>query len=165
MFRLVRMIDSIALMASCGDVVAQQPSESPSPEQLISRLEATARSRDAAGRTALFTDDAVVINAFGNRMEGADAVAAFWKELYSSGTFDQSKSERLDLRRKEIAPGLLLVDYVERVTGQVGPNSGRELPPRTIHITLVLRQKSGRWRIAYYRAGDVRDLRRQREAP
>ncbi len=45
--------------------------------------------------------------------------------------------------------GLLLVDYVERLTGRRGSNGGRELLPRTIHIRLVLRQKSEGWRIAY----------------
>jgi len=32
------------------------------------------------------------------------------------------------------------------------------MPPRTAHITLLLRrQEAGDWRIVYYRAGDVRE--------
>ncbi len=164
MLRLACIIVTAVLLAPCGSVLAQGKEPS-SPEELISRFESTGSARDAAGRTALFTHDAVVINAFGNRVEGAEAVAAFWKELYASGTFDQSKSERISLQRRELAPGLLLMDYVERVTGQRGPNSGRELPARTIHITLILRRASGGWSIAYYRAGDVRELPRRRETP
>lgn len=163
--RLVYLVVSAVFLVSCNSIVAQQQKQSPSPEELISRFESTGIARDAAGRTALFTRDAVVINAFGNRVEGAEAVAAFWKELYASGTFDQSKSEQISLRRRELAPGLLLMDYVERLTGQRGPNSGRELPPRIVHITLILRRASGGWRLAYYRAGDVRDLPRRRETP
>lgn len=163
--RLVYLVVSAVFLVSCNSIVAQQQKQSPSPEELISRFESTGSARDAAGRTALFTRDAVVINAFGNRVEGAEAVAAFWKELYASGTFDQSKSEQISLRRRELAPGLLLMDYVERLTGQRGPNSGRELPPRIVHITLILRRASGGWRLAYYRAGDVRDLPRRRETP
>jgi uncharacterized protein (TIGR02246 family) len=165
MLRLAYLVVGAVFIIPCHTIVAQQQKESSSHEELISRFESTGGARDAAGRTALFTRDAVVINAFGNRAEGAEAVAAFWKELYASGTFDQSKSERVSLQRRELARGLLLVDYVERLTGQRGPNSGRELPPRTVHITLILRRASGGWRIAYYRAGDVRDLPRRRETP
>ena len=165
MLRLACIIVTAVLLAPpCGSVLAQQKEPS-SPEELISRFESTGGARDAAGRTALFTHDAVVINAFGNRVEGAEAVAAFWKELYASGTFDQSKSERISLRRRELAPGLLLVDYAERMTAQRGPNSGRKLPLRTIHITLILRRASGGWRIAYYQAGDVRELPRRGRRP
>ena len=163
--RLVHLIVGAVFLVYCNSIAAQQRKESPSPEELISRFESTGGARDAAGRTALFTRGAVVINAFGNRIEGAEAVAAFWKELYASGTFDQSKSERISLQRRDLAQGLLLMDYVERLTGQRGPNSGRELPPRTVPITLILRRASGGWRIAYYRAGDVRDLPRRRETP
>lgn len=161
--RLVNFVVGAVLLVSGNTPVAQQQKEASSPEELISRFESTGSARDAAGRTALFTRDAVVINAFGNRVEGAEAIASFWKELYASGTFNQSKSERISLQRRELAPGLLLMDYVERLTGQRGPNSGRELPPRTVHITLILRQASGGWGIAYYRAGDVRELPRRRD--
>lgn len=138
--------------------------------RLLARFDATAstaRTSDAAGRAALFTDDAVVINAFGNRVEGRMAVDAFWVELYRSGTFAGSRIERLERRERMLGPGLVLVDHVECLTGQRGPNSGRELPPRIVHVTLVLRQTgAGEWRIAYYRAGDVRDLpRRQPSSP
>lgn len=146
-------------------MAAQQPEQSQSLEELIARFESTGSARDAAGRTGLFTHDAVVINAFGNRVEGTQAIAAFWKELYASGTFDQSKSEHISLQRRELAPSVLLFDYVEQVTGQRGPNSGRELPPRTIHITLIVKRALGGWRIAYYRAGDVRELPRRRQTP
>ncbi len=143
MWRLVYLVGGAVFLLSCNSTVAQQQREYSSPEEQISRFESTARARDADGRTALFTRDAVVINAFGNRVEGAEAVAAFWKELYASGTFDQSKSERISLQQREHAPGLLLMDNVERVTGKRDPNCGRELPPCTIHITLILMRATG----------------------
>jgi uncharacterized protein (TIGR02246 family) len=136
--------------------------------RVLERFDSTASAAgtlDAAGRAALFTDDAVVINAFGGRVEGRAAIDAFWKRLYGSTTFASSRIERLERRQRVLAPGLVVVDHVERLTGQRGPNSGRELPPRITHITLILRRDAGEWRLVYYRAGDVRDLPARRSAP
>jgi uncharacterized protein (TIGR02246 family) len=128
--------------------------------QLMAAFDETGSGRGAeAGRkrAALFSDSAVFINAFGIRREGKDSIGAFWMLIYTSGTFASSTIERLDRQQRVLGPGLILVDHVERITGQRDPATGREMPPRTAHLTLLLRRQSpGDWRIAYYRAGDVR---------
>jgi len=131
--------------------------------QLLAAFDSTGSGRGgdsvALRRTALFSDDAVFINAFGVRIEGLDSLAAFWKMLYNSGSFGSSKIERVDRQQRMVAPDLVLVDHVERITGQHVPGTRQELPPRTAHITLLLRrQTAGDWRIVYYRAGDVREM-------
>jgi uncharacterized protein (TIGR02246 family) len=130
--------------------------------QLLAVFDETGSGRGGAvpaeRRAALFSDNAVFVNAFGHRVEGLDSLRAFWRVLYSSGSFGTSKIERLDRQQRVLAPDLVLVDHVERITGQRVPDTGQELPPRIAHITLLLRQQdSGDWRIVYYRAGDVRE--------
>jgi uncharacterized protein (TIGR02246 family) len=130
--------------------------------QLLAAFDSTGSGRGgdsvAQRRTALFSDNAVFVNAFGVRIEGRDSLAAFWKMLYNSGSFGTSKIERVDRQQRVLAPDLVLVDHVERITGQRVPSTQQELPPRTAHITLLLRQQAvGHWRIVYYRAGDVRE--------
>jgi ketosteroid isomerase-like protein len=129
--------------------------------QLLARFDETGSGRGASlaeQRAALFSDNAVMVNAFGVRVEGRDSLLAFWRLVYTSGSFASSTIERLDRQQRVLAPDLVLIDHVERITGQRVPDSGLELPPRTAHITLLLRrQEAGDWRIVYYRAGDVRD--------
>lgn len=129
---------------------------------LLARFDATATAvgrSDATGRAALFTDDATFLNAWGGRVDGRVAIDSALRHLYTSSTVDSSRIELLDRRLRALAPGLVLVDHLECLTGQRGPNSGRELPPRATHITLIIRQApTSQWRIAYYRAGDLREF-------
>jgi uncharacterized protein (TIGR02246 family) len=146
----------------CGQVTALDSASAAGVAALLARFDATASAAgklDPAGRAALFTDDATFINAWGCRVDGRTALDSIWRRLYHSTTFDSSRIELLDRRQRMLAPGLVLVDHLECLTGQRGPNSGRELPPRATHITLILRQeRSAAWRIVYYRAGDLREF-------
>ena len=146
-------------------VHAQIPTRDSADIRLVSELLAafdqTGGGRGAsaaARRAALFSANGVFINAFGVRVEGQDSIAAFWRLVYTSGSFATSTVERIDRQQRFLAPDLVLVDHVERITGQRVPETGRELPPRVAHITLLLhRRAAGDWRIVYYRAGDVRE--------
>ena len=154
-----------ALALAPGLLTAQAPAADSAVAkgvaQLLAKFDETGSGRGAVmaeRRAALFSDNGVVVNAFGFRVEGRDSLQAFWKLIYTSGSFANSKIERLDRQQRVLAPDLVLVDHVERITGQRVPDSARELPPRTAHITLLLqRQRAGDWRIVYYRAGDVRE--------
>jgi uncharacterized protein (TIGR02246 family) len=160
-----RWIIVLAVLLSPRVLGAQAPALDSASAQAVVRLlsdfDETGSGRGtvlAERRAALFSDDAVFVNAFGARVEGRDSVHAFWKQLYTSGSFGSSKVERLDRQQRVLAPDFVLVDHVERITGQRVPESGREMPPRTAHITLLLRrQEGGDWSIVYYRAGDVRE--------
>ena len=128
--------------------------------QLLTRFDETGSGRGAAlaqQRADLFSSDAVFVNAFGFRVEGQDSLRAFWHRLYTSGSFASSQVERVDRQQRVLSPDLVLIDHVERITGQRAPDTGREMAPRIAHITLLLRREAtGTWRIVYYRAGDVR---------
>ncbi len=130
--------------------------------RLLAQFDATqsaAGKLNAAGRAGLFSDDAIFLNAFGGRSDGRESIDSTWARMYRSTTFDSAHIEIIDRKERLIAPGVVLVDHLECLTGQRGPNSGRELPPRATHITLILRREANAdWKIVYYRAGDLRQL-------
>jgi ketosteroid isomerase-like protein len=162
--RFIPLFSLVSLLASPA-LLCQTPTQDSARTRAVAELMAifdeTGSGRGAAAaerRSALFSEKAVFINAFGVRVEGGDSLANFWRRVYTSGSFAVSKVERLDRQQRDLGPDLVLVDHVERITGQRNPDTGSELPPRTAHITLLLqRQATGEWRIVYYRAGDVRD--------
>ena len=129
---------------------------------LLARFDATgtaAKTLDGAGRAALFADDAIWLNAFGGRKDGRAAIDSAMERLYGGPGFRSATIELLDRRQRQLAPGLVLVDHLECLRGQRGPNSGKEFPPRATHITLILRREpDAQWRIVYYRAGDLREF-------
>jgi uncharacterized protein (TIGR02246 family) len=160
------LITSLRLPEAGAQVIAQKADWPAGVQALLERFDSTATSAttlDAAGRAALFTDDATFLNAFGGRIEGKPALDSMLTRLYAGNQFRNAKIERLDRRVRVLAPDLVLVDHLERLTGQ-GGGSGRVNPPRMTHITLILRQvRPADWRIVYYRAGDNRSLQLERE--
>jgi uncharacterized protein (TIGR02246 family) len=148
------VVCSICLMPERG--VAQTRQAPPAGVQnLVLRFKASEKSNNGEDRASLFTDDAVVINAWGDRVEGRKDVDDFWKTLMTSGTFNTSVITERETLYTKLADNLWLADYVEDLTGQRGPKSGRELPARIIHMTLIARRsQSDRWLFSYYRAGD-----------
>ena len=104
------------------------------------------------------TEDTVFVNAFGVEREGKESVAAFWKELFASGTFDQSQLTVPREKIRFLRPDLAIVDRFEDITGQRGVETGKPLPPRKVHLTFVLTKTDRGWLVADDRAGDLRDL-------
>lgn len=118
--------------------------------------------RDANLRNVLLSEDTVFINAFGIQREGKENVSTFWKEIFATGTFDQSKVTITEEKIRFLRPEIAVVDRFEKVTGQVGPETGKSLPPRNVHLTFILTKVGNNWLVAYYRAGDIRDLETSR---
>jgi hypothetical protein len=81
-----------------------------------------------------------------------------WFGLAGTGTFSTSVIEEKATTYRQLGETLWLVDYLELLTGQRGPKSGRELPPRRTHMTMIVAREAGdQWRIVYYRAADARE--------
>jgi uncharacterized protein (TIGR02246 family) len=146
----------IVSMLVASVVFAAEPP--PSVLEVVNQFKQTEKNLDGPGRAALFADDSVFINAWDDRRQGRAEVDKVWAGLFKkSGGFSTQKIEEISTTYSQIASDIWIADYVERLTGQHGPKSGREFPPRMIHMTLVIRrEKEGSWRIAYYRAGDIR---------
>jgi uncharacterized protein (TIGR02246 family) len=163
---IVATITCVRSSVTDAQVLAERSAWPAGVQALLERFDSTATSAttlDAAGRAALFTDDATFLNAFGNRTEGRPAIDSMLNRMYSGNQFRRATIERLDRRVRVLAQNLVLVDHLERLTGQGGGN-GRVNPPRMTHITLLLRQvRPADWRIVYYRAGDNRNLEHERQ--
>ena len=159
------ILTAVSLPKAGAQVLGQQSDWPAGVQALLERFDSTATSAttlDPAGRAALFTDDATFLNAFGGRIEGKPALDSMLTRMYGGNQFRRAKIERLDRRVRVLSPDLVLVDHLERLTGQGGGN--RTNPPRMTHITLVLRQiRPADWRIVYYRAGDNRNLEQERQ--
>jgi lysophospholipase L1-like esterase len=102
------------------------------------------------------------VNVFGDRADGRAALDSTLNSAYSNNQLRPARRELLDRRVRVLAPNLILVDQLERLTNPVGA-TGRVSPARMTHITLLLRQvRPAEWRIVYYRAGDDRNLEQER---
>ena len=132
---------------------------------LVQQLADTARGETATSRDLLFADDAEITNAFGNHAQGRAQIDDFWKSMFDTGMFRTVTNEEKSLKVRFLTRKLALVDRFYVFAGQRGPRSGRELPPRDIHMTLVLRKDNGDWRIIYYSVADLRSLDREKATP
>lgn len=130
---------------------------------VVQQIADTAHGQSASAREALFADDARIINAFGNEAQGRKEIDAFWESMFNTGMFRTAKNDEKSLSVRFLTPKLALVDRFYEFSGQRGPKSGRELPPRDIHMTLVLRKETT-WRIIYYSVADLRNLDREKAA-
>lgn len=133
---------------------AQSPVES--ARAVVDRYHSTFRAADAADRVALFSEDAVWFNAFGERRDGREAILDIWRYLFSSGTFGEAEIEILGTSAYQLSPTLVVVDQVEKLTGQRTPTTKQEMALRFVHLTFIVENVEGNWLITYYRAGDLR---------
>lgn len=150
-----------ALLALLPTVSFAQPKASRQDEDAVKKIMRqwleSFEKRNADLRNILLTEGTVFFNAFGVEREGRENVSTFWKELFASGTFDQSKVTVPKEKIRFLTADLAIVDRFEEVTGQRGIETGKTLPLRKVHLTFVLTKRDGAWLVAYYRAGDLRD--------
>jgi uncharacterized protein (TIGR02246 family) len=141
---------------------AAQPRDSARDEDAIKRviedLNESFQKRDAKLRASLFTEDGIFINAFGVQRECRASIEQFWKDLFATGTFNQTEVKIAEMKIRFLNPDVAIVDRFEEATGQRGIETKRLLPPRRIHLTLIMKRTGDKWLMAYYSAADLRDL-------
>jgi uncharacterized protein (TIGR02246 family) len=142
---------SICLAQSRG-----KPDDEAAIKKVLGKSRESVEKRDADLRAGLYTEDAVFYNAFGVEREGREEIREFWKEVFASGTFTQSAFKITKEKIRILRPDFAVVDIFEEVTGQRAPETGRELPPRSVHLTLIMTKRGKEWSVAYYHAGDLR---------
>ena len=147
----------VLLPTVCSAQVGGSSQDKDAIKQIMQQWLESFEKRDADLRNVLLTEDTVFINAFGVEREGKESVSAFWKELFATGTFDQSKITITQEKIRFLRPEVAIVDRFEEVTGQRDPETGKSWAPRRIHLTFVLTRSGQGWRVAYYRGGDLRD--------
>jgi uncharacterized protein (TIGR02246 family) len=127
-------------------------------KRIVDGLSESFQKRDAKLRASLFTEDGIFINAFGVQREGRASIEQFWKDLFATGTFNQTEIKITEMKIKFLTPDVVIVDRFEEATGQRGVETKRLLPPRRIHLTLIIKRTGDKWLMAYYSAADLRDL-------
>jgi uncharacterized protein (TIGR02246 family) len=140
----------------CLAQVKGNPEDEAAIKKAFAKSRESVEKRDADLRAGLYTEHAVFYNAFGVEREGREAIREFWKYIFASGTFNQSTFKITKEKIRFISPDIAVVDIFEEVTGQRAPETGRELPPRSVHLTFIMTKKGKDWFFAYYRAGDLR---------
>jgi len=162
----MQVLAGIAALIPLGSVNAQASysDDERAVRSVVQQVADTAYGQSASAREALFADDAQIINAFGNRARGRKEIDAFWESMFNSGMFRTAKNEERSLSVRFLTPKLALADRFYEFSGQRGPKSGRELPSRDIHMTLVLRKSAAAWQIVYYSVADLRNLEREKAA-
>jgi uncharacterized protein (TIGR02246 family) len=162
----MQILAAVIALIPFGSVGAQVPysDDERAVRSVVQQVADTAYGQSASAREALFADDAQIINAFGNRAQGRKEIDSFWESMFDTGMFRTAKNEEKSLSVRFLTPKLALVDRFYEFSGQRGPKSGRELPSRDIHMTLVLRKSPTAWRIVYYSVADLRNLDRERAA-
>ena len=160
------ILSAAIILIPFGSVGAQTPysADEQAVRSVVQQVADSSHGQSAAAREALFADDAQIINAFGNRAQGRTEINSFWESMFNTGMFRTTKNEEKSLSVRFLTPKLALVDRFYEFSGQRGPKSGRELPPRDIHMTLVLRKSPAAWRIIYYSVADLRNLDREKAA-
>lgn len=151
-----RKLPVLLIVLLCMPVAAKGQSPAEQALSVVHRYHETFSRGDADARASLFAEDAAWFNAFGARRDGREAILQVWRDLFSSGTFGEAEIEILGTSTYDISPTIVVVDQVEKLTGQRTPTSKRELPPRFVHLTFIVEQHQGQWLITYYRAGDLR---------
>jgi uncharacterized protein (TIGR02246 family) len=162
----MQILAALVALAPFGSVGAQAPfsDDERAVRSVVRQIADTAHGQSASAREALFADDAQIINAFGNRAQGRKEIDSFWESMFNTGMFRTAKNDEKSLSVRFLTPKLALVDRFYEFSGQRGPKSGRELPPRDIHMTLVLQKSAATWRIIYYSVADLRNLDREKAA-
>jgi uncharacterized protein (TIGR02246 family) len=154
--RLLFSTMMVLVPSICLAQVKGTPDDEAAIKKVFVKSRESVEKRDANLRASLYTEHAVFYNAFGVEREGREAIREFWKYVFASGTFNQSTFKFTKEKIRFLSPDIAVVDIFEEVTGQRAPETGRELPSRSVHLTFILTKTGKEWSFAYYRAGDLR---------
>ena len=125
--------------------------------EMLGKFSAAARSRDAKAYASLYAEDAQWINAFGDRRTGRSEIETFYTRLFGHPGERDTKttmigSPTLRLVRADVA----VVQWVVLGEGQ-RDDSGKVLPKRKTHHSLVVAKEQDRWVILNHLIMDERE--------
>ena len=129
--------------------------------QLVHQHVESMRALRADLQGAIYTPDAMWINAFGRRIIGRDSIVAFLRGLYAEPGYVGSRLVR------ETDPELLFVRPDVATVHEFHEREGQRLADgsviaRRTHTTFVVSKEAGRWLIRYQHISDERPRAAQR---
>jgi uncharacterized protein (TIGR02246 family) len=129
MKRLLLDATAASLLTTLAAAQARDPAQDEAAiRKVVDGLNVSFQKRDAKLRASLFTEDGVSINAFGVQREGRAAIEQFWKELFATGTFNQTELKITEMKVRFLTRDVAVVDRFEEATGQRGSRRGGRSP-------------------------------------
>jgi uncharacterized protein (TIGR02246 family) len=110
-------------------------------QQMFDRLMAAWKSNDGSAVAGLFTQDASLINPFGERADGRDAVATMYGSYFDGMLKDTTTAITVSAVRL-IDERHAFVDSEQQI---LGPDGSVLLP---VHFAVLLRREGDAWQIA-----------------
>jgi uncharacterized protein (TIGR02246 family) len=112
-----------------------------SAANFLGRVEETWSKNDGSALADLFTADGSLINPFGERADGRDAIAAMYSDYFAGMLAGTSTSFKLETVRP-VGDGHAFVDAEQTI---ISPEGGALL---VVHLAALLRRESDDWLIA-----------------
>lgn len=136
----------VAILALAMPAAAAGPAGAEAAIQQVWQQFSDAWARgDAAGRAALWAEDASLINPFGVQAEGRPAITKLF-EQENAGFAKGTTHTFSDFSFRFLGPTLAAVDAAGEVKGIHGPG-GAAMPPLKIHVFAIMAEKGGVWQI------------------
>lgn len=152
-----RVIMMAVTLAACpGCLFAQtRAADSVAIVKLVQQHVEAMRALRADQQRAIYTRDAVWINAFGRRIIGRDSIVAFLSRLYADPGYSASRIVR------EISPEVFFVRDDVATVHEFHEREGQRLADgsviaRRTHTTFVVSKEAGSWLIRHQHIADER---------
>ena len=131
-----------------------QAVDTPALASVFRAFEDAWNAHDALALAATFATDADFTNAFGTRVQGADAIGAFYRSLFKTAFVADSHLKYGPLRARALGgTDFAAVDAEWTITGAVDPH-GNPLSPRVGLTNAVFVRDGGGWRIIVFHNQD-----------
>lgn len=143
----------IALPATAAEWIGQLPeAEMHAVEAAATQADANWNARDAAGLSAMYTDDATLVVGDTDALRGREAVLAYFTRSFARTPASMRHTTMVD-RMIVLAPDLVWADT--RVALDDAGASGQPTRVRDFNTLTLLRKQDGQWKLHTVRAYPV----------
>jgi len=155
--RVILIADGVA---APGSLTSQtRAADSVAIVQLVHQHVESMRALRADLQRAIYTPDAVWINAFGRKIIGRDSIVTFLRGLYADAGYAGSRIVR------EMPPEIRFVRSDVATVHEFHEREGQRMADgsviaRRTHTTFVVSKENGRWLIRYQHISDERERAR-----
>jgi uncharacterized protein (TIGR02246 family) len=153
--RLLVAVTPLVIACPSSLVAQNRAADSVAVLRVIDLHEQAMRNFQADEQAAIYSPDAVWINAFGRRRAGRDSIVAFLRPLYADSGYRASRllpgaPPEVIFVRPDVA---VVHEFHERDGQRMADGS---IIARRVHTSFVLSKESGRWLIKYQHIADER---------
>ncbi len=141
---LVGAVVALSLIAPLAEAAKSKAAQSAEEiQQTLTKFDQAWNKHQAKELSALFTEDAVLINPMGKHARGRVEIEQLFAREHGEVMSQSTIHQRLQNVRL-LKPDLALIDQEITVTNQKDP-SGRMLPEQRYHATMLLTKRGNSW--------------------